>query len=228
MKELKDKSFDLCFTDPPFNIDLANNVNDGVKRKDNSIKDKEIFYNDNREDYRDWCKNWFKEVMRICKKVMIHCGNENLNMWYRISDPIDQIIHFIPFNTIITPVAWAGRFRPILVYADTRGEFYGNNKKRKLNTNVFIKPFKNKEQDKMFIHPCPLDVKLVYDILQQLKPDNVLDPFLGSGTISQVAEELNVKWLGYEINEAYRPDIEKRIVIGQSKREKKNVQMKVI
>lgn len=38
----------------------------------------------------------------------------------------------------------------------------------------------------------------------------VLDPFFGSGTTGRVAEDLGRHWLGIELNEEYRPLIEKR------------------
>lgn len=41
--------------------------------------------------------------------------------------------------------------------------------------------------------------------------DLVLDPFAGSGTTLEVAESLGRSWVGYELNEGYRPLIEARL-----------------
>jgi len=41
--------------------------------------------------------------------------------------------------------------------------------------------------------------------------DIVLDPFLGSGTVAGVAEKLNRKWIGIELNPAYADLVPKRI-----------------
>ena len=38
----------------------------------------------------------------------------------------------------------------------------------------------------------------------------VLDPFLGSGTTGEVCQELGRNWIGFELNEANGPLIEKR------------------
>ena len=61
------------------------------------------------------------------------------------------------------------------------------------------------------IHPCPRAMKVWEWILKTIKPESVIDPFLGSGTTAEVCEKLGIKWLGYEINEIYSQDIEKRL-----------------
>ena len=41
--------------------------------------------------------------------------------------------------------------------------------------------------------------------------DIVLDPFLGSGTTAKVALELDRKYVGYEINSAFKRIIDKKL-----------------
>jgi DNA modification methylase len=42
-------------------------------------------------------------------------------------------------------------------------------------------------------------------------PDGiVIDPFLGSGTVGKVCEELGRKWIGCELNPGYEPLIRER------------------
>ena len=45
-------------------------------------------------------------------------------------------------------------------------------------------------------------------------PATVLDPFLGSGTTAEVARRLGRDCIGFELNEAYRPLIDKRLAQG--------------
>lgn len=52
------------------------------------------------------------------------------------------------------------------------------------------------------IEPCILAGSRVGDI--------VLDPFMGSGTVAQVAQALGRKWLGCELNPDYAKMIERR------------------
>ena len=49
-------------------------------------------------------------------------------------------------------------------------------------------------------------------------PAIILDPFMGSGTVAQIAESLNRRWIGCELNETdYKPLIEKRTAVGHEK-----------
>ena len=60
-------------------------------------------------------------------------------------------------------------------------------------------------------HPTPNPLSLFYYILNKLQPKSVIDPFIGSGTTAEVCTKLGIKWLGYEINEVYSQDINKRL-----------------
>ncbi|MDG7044201.1 MAG: site-specific DNA-methyltransferase [Nitrososphaerota archaeon] len=62
-------------------------------------------------------------------------------------------------------------------------------------------------------HPAPFPEELPKRLIQlyTFLGDTVLDPFLGSGTTCKVAKAWGRKSIGYEIDESYRPIIEKRI-----------------
>ena len=201
---LEDKSIDLCFTDPIFNINLKNNINEGKTFMERSNSQEHFFYFDNKENYEDWCKKWQQQLTRICNIVIIYCGNINKKMWYKLTNPLDEFIYFMPFNRIITPISWIGRYRPLLLYAEKK-----TMAQRKLHTNVIVKKINIKNN---FIHPCPLDYDLSYQIIKQLKPTSFIDPFMGSGTNAQVCKELGIPWIGYELNEVYSQDINKRLI----------------
>jgi site-specific DNA-methyltransferase (adenine-specific) len=62
-------------------------------------------------------------------------------------------------------------------------------------------------------HPAPFPEELPKRLIQlyTFLGDTVLDPFLGSGTTCKVAKAWGRKSIGYEIDESYKPIIEKRL-----------------
>jgi len=66
MKDIEDKCFDLTLTDPPYNVGLDYNS-----------------YNDNKDDYYEWCDIWFKELLRISDTVVFTPGFNNIKHWIK-------------------------------------------------------------------------------------------------------------------------------------------------
>ena len=77
------------------------------------------------------------------------------------------------------------------------------------------------------LHSSSKSVELFFVIILQMKPTSVIDPFLGSGTTAEVCESLGIPWVGFEIMEEYRLDIEKRIARGISKKKYAKKQTKL-
>ena len=197
LSTLPNKSIDLCLTDPPFNIKFKSKQKKFQKRN-------KIYYDDYLEPdkYENWCKTWFKEVNRICKTVIIHVGKPNLNMWYKISNPIDIFFWYKKNQSLsMTRSAYLCVADPFL--------FYGKNSRRLawdvLEINMSIR------KEVKVSHPCPLSEKITFRILDELRPKTVLDPFLGSGTIAESCIKLGIKWFGYEKEKRYSNDIDKRL-----------------
>ncbi len=221
MKSLASKSIDLGFADPPFNIALKDNVNSG---KPFCKITNATFYDDamDPDEYRAWCATWLREMKRVCRKVLVYCGAMNLSMFYKIDEPLDEIIYFMKFNTIITSTSWAGRHRPILVYVDDKNAFLGRprGKNCKFDSSVIVKKrqwFDSSEEEdrKKLVHPCPIDRELVNSILVQMRPETFLDVFTGSGTAVMIAKELGIPFITFEKNKAYAPDHE--YLLGKSR-----------
>lgn len=197
---LPDKSIDLCLTDPPFNVKY--------KKKSSMDKRKVSSYDDFRLDYDLWCESWFKELERICNTIIIHCGKVNLEMWYKIKAPYDIIIWY-PFS--MSPsygrACWSWRMHPFICY----GKFG----KRRLHKDVYPLPLKFKHKGQL-IHSCPLNFQIVSKMIEELKPQSFIDPFMGSGTTAEVCIKLGIPYIGYEINPIYKHDIDLRIKKGIS------------
>ena len=192
LPSLPDKSFDLCLTDPPFNVKFKGKQMSTYKTK---------MYQDNMkyEDYKSWCTSWFTELERVCVGIVIFCGNPNLWMWSDIKHPRDLVIHYKKNVRSRASASYLSVYDSILVYGKL---------KRLFSLNVIEQL---REYQPINIHPCPGNLKLYYKILFQLKPKSVLDIFMGSGTAAAAATKLGIKWLGYEINKIYSQDIEKRL-----------------
>lgn len=185
LPSLPDKSIDLCFTDPPYG---------------NNFKGKKKYPNKNtiyfKDDYSfDWQIEWFEEILRICKGVIFTPGNTYFFDWIRYKKPHNFIRYWYKPNACNLFL-----LEPFLLY----GKIKNNNKIR----HVFEIPIIPK---KNIIHPTPKQFEVWYYILNKLKPKSVIDPFLGSGTTAEVCIKLGIPWLGYEINEVYSQDINKRL-----------------
>ena len=201
MKELEDKSIDLCLTDPPYNINY----------KSRNSRTKQM-YSDNQtdEEYRDFCKEWFSEALRVCKMVMFTPGNNNYWIYCQlVGKPKTQLIHYKSNSHGSQYLSHLNSFEIILVYGkywDWQFSF------KPFKRDVLIHPLKNGFlQEYQYMHPCPKSFNLWKDIIQSLNPSSVLDPFMGSGTTAEAAIQLGIPCYGFELMEEYAVDINKRI-----------------
>ena len=62
-------------------------------------------------------------------------------------------------------------------------------------------------------HPAPFHPDLPKWFIKWLttEDDIVLDPFMGGGTVAAVCHDMGRKYIGFELNESYRPLIEERL-----------------
>lgn len=192
---IEDNSIEIGFTDPPYN----KNYKGKNKNLIGNIKEK--IYKDKKEsvDYLEWCREWFHELKRICYgSILIHCGNPNLNMWISdIENPIGILWHYKEDVQSQDSVAHLMKLTPILVYRNLKKRF-------KINP-IKIKNRLDKRRGTL-IHPCPLNSLLLIEILKRQEPKSVIDPFMGSGTTAFCCRQLDIKYIGYEINEQYKED----------------------
>lgn len=201
LPSLPDKSIDLCITDIPFNI----NINSNGKTSDGytTISKKKVLYNDCIPNWREFLTTLLRELERIGNSTVIYCGNMNLGLLCSIKEPYGFAYRYSKNSCSGDRVGYRGRIFPIL--------FYGKPLNR-LRSNCLEYPSKSGWLRKgSYLHPVPLNDDFWYDLISQLNPTSVIDPFLGSGTTAEVCTKLGIPWIGYEINEVYRQDIEKRL-----------------
>jgi DNA modification methylase len=199
LTSLPDRSIDLCITDPPWNINYKGSAGSNGKRK----RRDGIFYNDKIQDYELFSLRWFYEIKRICNRIIFTPGIQNLKMWYRITEPTEIILHYKKNGCYGGRISVFNCFDPFLYYGKTE-QFFIHNVIEAHSTVGFCKIQNLK-------HGSPKNRYVWNEIIKGIKPDSVIDPFIGSGTTAEVCTKLGIPWIGYEINEIYKVDIETRL-----------------
>ena len=198
LPSLEEKSWDLCLTDPPYNI------NHKVKREVDSFS-----YDDNMEPekYFEFSKKWYSIIKEITNLIVFTGGYMNHAMWYRIEPDLQYMIYYNIRGQGGHRHARFRKFEPLFIFGESRkGPMFA----------VYDIAYTIHKQLKVkqILHSCAKDWEFWGQIIIDFNPTSVIDPFLGSGTTAQVCEHLGIPWLGYEIMEEYAPDIEKRIKKG--------------
>jgi DNA modification methylase len=212
MKRLNDKSVDLALTDPPYNVDIGSMKDDFARfyepRGTGKTYDNKVLYDDVIENYEEWCKKWFTELERVSKRIIFTPGNKNLHMWLDFKKPKEIMFHYKRNCISITHHVRLARYDIILAYGEF-GRF-------ELETNVYDIPINNSIiQKHKFIHPAIKEIELWRTLVRRLEPKSIIDPFMGSGTTLQVALEHGISFIGFEIDERYKVDIDKRVKLGR-------------
>lgn len=225
MKTLPNKSIDLIFADPPFNIGIKYDVhNDNMPYK----------------EYYDWSARWIKESYRLLKNygtMYIAIGDEfaaelniilkrtgfcfrNWIVWYytfgqnqrkKFNRAHTHILYFtkdknrFTFNDKDIRVPSARQ----LIYNDRRANPIGKVPDDVWQFSRVCGTFK----ERMGKHPCQMPEDLLEWILKASsnEGDLVLDPFGGTGTTSAVAKRLKRNFITIEISKEYYDIILKRL-----------------
>ena len=239
---LPDRSVDLMFADPPYN--LTKSFNDR-KFKQTSL-----------EEYSEWLDSWLSQTVRILKpgaSVYI-CGD------WRSSSAIQRVgeKYFIPQNRITwerekgrgAKSNWKNCSEDIWFFSVSDDYYFNVDAvmvKRQVlapytNSNGEPKDWTETENGRFrvthpsnlwtdltvpywsmpenTIHPTQKPEKLLAKIVlaSSREGDLVFDPFNGSGTTTAVAKKLGRHYLGVEIDETYCCLAQKRLEIASEDR----------
>ena len=222
---MKDKSVDLVFADPPYNLgkDFGNNSDSWSDRK----------------EYLQWCYAWIDECFRVLKDDgTFYLMNSTQNMPY-ISIYLQENYYILndivwsydssgvqskkKFGSLYEPIIMATHventnytfnYRDIMVEAKTgakRGLIdYRKNPPQPYNTqkvpgNVWEFSRVRFKMDEYENHPSQKPEELLERIILASSNEGeiVLDPFGGSFSTSGVAVKLHRKTISMDINEIY-------------------------
>jgi len=224
LKKVPDKTFDLVFADPPYNMQIGEKLKRPDDSKVNGVNDKWDQFS-NFKHYDDFSKEWLKECKRILK--------DNGSMWvigtyhniFRLGYHIQNLNYWI-----LNDVIWR-KNNPMPNFKGTRFTnahetliWASKNKKSKytfnyqslkcLNDDLQMRsdwtlPICNgKERLKKNgkkVHSTQKPEALLHRIILATtnKGDSIFDPFLGTGTSAVVAKKLGRKYFGIEKDKKY-------------------------
>jgi site-specific DNA-methyltransferase (adenine-specific) len=231
LKEVQDETVDLVFADPPYNIKKADwdkfesqeeyiswSMN-WIKEVSRILKPSGTLYICGFSEILADIKHPAMKYFKGCRWLVWHYRNKaNLgNDWGRSHE---SILHLrkskgsrINIDNVRVPYGEHTLRYPSHPQAETSQ--YGNGKKKialwephplgAKPKDVFEIPTISNGMEEKTAHPTQKPEELLRKILlASSNPDDIiLDPFSGSGTTIVVAEQLNRKWIGCEMNTEY-------------------------
>ena len=225
LKKIKDKSVDLVFADPPYNLQLR----DTLYRPDQTAVEAVTEEWDKFENYLSYDKfslNWLKECKRILKDGgslwvigsyhnILRIGNciQNLGFWI-LNDIIWHKTNPMPnfrgtrFTNAHETLLWCTTSRKAK-YTFNYQNLKELNEGKQMRSDWYIPICSGKERlrknNNQRSHPTQKPEALLHRIIlaSTNKNDLVVDPFLGSGTTAVVAKKLQRDFIGIEQNTNY-------------------------
>lgn len=238
MNSLPEHSVDLIFADPPYNLQLRNELHRPNLTKVDAVDDLWDQF-DSFEDYDNFTISW----LSACKRILKPSGTIWVIGSYHNIFRVGAILQDLGF-WILNDVIWIKanpmpNFRGVrftnahetLIWASTgQGATYtfnhhamkGLNDDKQMRSDWWITPLatgserlKDANGDKA--HSTQKPEALLYRvILAASNPgDIILDPFFGSGTTGVVAKRLHRRWIGIEREEKYIQLAQQRIAAVQ-------------
>ena len=238
MNSLPEHSVDLIFADPPYNLQLRNELHRPNLTKVDAVDDLWDQF-DSFEDYDNFTISW----LSACKRILKPSGTIWVIGSYHNIFRVGAILQDLGF-WILNDVIWIKanpmpNFRGVrftnahetLIWASTgQGATYtfnhhamkGLNDDKQMRSDWWITPLatgserlKDANGDKA--HSTQKPEALLYRvILAASNPgDIILDPFFGSGTTGVVARRLHRRWIGIEREEKYIQLAQQRIAAVQ-------------
>jgi len=233
LKTFPDKSVDLVFADPPYNMQTEGELLRADGSSFSGVADKWDKFN-SLQDYDIFSKQWLSECRRVLKddgSIWVIGSFQNI---FRLGY-IMQDLGFWILNDVIwskpnaVPNFGGTRFQnsheTLIWCSKSKGAKYQFNYKTMKHLNgdkqmksvwdigICIGSERLKDAEGKKIHSTQKPEQLLYNvILSSTKTDDlVLDPFFGTGTTGAVAKRLGRHYVGIEREEVYIKAATKRI-----------------
>lgn len=224
MQELPDRSVDLIFADPPYYLQLHQEL----RRPDQTLVDAVTEEWDHFEDFDEYdffTENWLRACRRVLKPEgtiwvigsyhnIFRIGKilQDLDFWllndvvWVKSNPMPNF-RGVRFTNAHETLIWAQRERGAS-YTFNHQAMKALNEDLQMRSNWQLPICSGKErvrQNGRRAHPTQKPGALVYRVIMASSNpgDVVLDPFFGSGTTGVIAKRLHRKWIGIEREPRY-------------------------
>ena len=224
LKKIPDKTFNLIFADPPYNLQIGEKLKRPDDSKVNGVYDKWDQFKSFKH-YDDFCKDWLKECKRVLKdngsiwvigsyhnifRLGFHL--QNLNYWL-LNDIIWRKKNPMPnfkgtrFTNAHETLIWASKSKKSK-YTFNYQSLKCLNDDLQMRSDWTFPICSGKERLKKNgkkIHSTQKPEVLLHRIILATtnKDDTILDPFLGTGTTAVVAKKLGRKYFGIEQDKKY-------------------------
>ena len=232
IKKIPDKSFDLIFADPPYNMQLGENLRRPDNSKVKSVDDDWDKFQ-NFKSYDEFSLMWLQECKRTLKddgtiwvigsyhnifRLGFHL--QNLDYWI-LNDVIWRKNNPMPnfkgtrFTNAHETLIWASKNKNSK-YTFNYQSLKCLNDDLQMRSDWLIPICNGKERIKKKgkkIHSTQKPESLLHRIIlaSTNKGDTIFDPFLGTGTTAVVAKKLGRAYFGIEQNKNYFISAKKRI-----------------
>ena len=238
LRKIPDKSFNLVFADPPYNMQIGKKLTRPDSSKVNGVNDKWDQFN-NFKHYDDFSKSWLVECKRILKdngsiwvigsyhnifRLGYHL--QNLGFWllndviWRKNNPMPNF-RGTRFTNAHETLIWASKSKKSK-YTFNYQSIKCLNDDLQMRSDWTLPICNGKERLKKNgrkIHSTQKPEALLHRIILATtnKGDTIFDPFLGTGTTAVVSKKLGRNYFGVEKNKKYfiaaKERIEKTIKI---------------
>ena len=227
LKTLPDRSVDLVFADPPYNLQLGGDLLRPDNSKVDAVDDDWDRF-DSFEAYDAFCKAWLTECRRVLKDdgtlwvigsyhniFRLGASIQDLGFWV-LNDVIWRKTNPMPnfkgtrFTNAHETLIWAARGRGQKRYTFNYDALKAFNEDVQMRSDWTLAlctgDERLKDENGQKLHPTQKPEGLLHRgvILAASKPgDIVLDPFFGAGTTGAAAKRLGRRWIGIEREENY-------------------------
>ena len=233
LKQIPDKSIDLVFADPPYNLQLK----DTLYRPDQTIveavtNDWDKF--DTYQAYDNFSLLWLKESKRVLRDggalwvigsyhniLRLGTSIQNLGFWilndiiWHKTNPMPNFrgTRFTNAHETLLWCATARKAKYTFNYQNLKELNEGKQMRSDWHIPICAGKERLRESNNQRSHPTQKPEALLYRILVSStnKGDTVLDPFLGSGTTAVMAKKLQRNFIGFEQDKEYIKLAKKRL-----------------